>query len=385
MKIQRDIKDKILEYLKYYPVITVTGPRQSGKTTLCKMLFPHKPYVSLENISTREFASNDPKGFLAKYSDGAVLDEIQRAPDLISYIQTLVDERDETGMFILTGSHQFELMKNISQSLAGRTAIVRLLPFTFDEAYSKKSAKGINETMFRGFFPRIFDKKIPPMEAMSSYVSTYLERDLKVLINVKDLSNFQRFLKLCAGRTGQILNLSSLANDCGVSHNTIKSWISVLEASFIIKLTQPYYKNFNKRLVKSPKLCFLDTALVCFLLGIENHRQLESHPLRGAIFETYVLGELLKKRFNKGLQDNIYYFRDNTGNEVDFVLDSGQKIDIIEVKSGQTINSSFFKSLDFLEKISTVDVKRHLVYTGRENHRQNNTNIISWDNISENF
>jgi len=385
MKITRSIKNKVLEYTKYYPVITITGPRQSGKTTLCKMLFPNKPYVSLENLSMRKFAINDPEGFLEKYSNGAILDEIQRAPDLMSYIQTIVDEKDKTGMFILTGSQQFELMQNISQSLAGRTAIVRLLPFSFDEAYQNKKNVTLDKAIFTGFFPRIFDKKIPPLEAMSTYVSTYIERDLKLLINIKDLSSFEVFLKLCAGRTGQVINMSSLANDCGVSHNTIKSWISILETSFLIKLTRPYYKNFNKRLVKAPKLYFLDTALVCFLLGIQNPEQLETHPLKGAIFETYVLIELLKSRFNKGLPDNIYYFRDNIGNEVDFILDNGQEIDIIEVKAGKTINSSFFKNLNFLANISDIKTNKHLIYSGKENHTQNRTNILSWDKISDNL
>jgi len=387
MKINRDIANKVLEYIKYYPVVTITGPRQSGKTTLCKMLFPDKPYVSLEKLSMRRFAIDDPEGFLEKYPEGAILDEIQRAPDLMSYIQTVVDEKDQTGMFILTGSQQFELMQNIGQSLAGRTAIVRLLPLSFAEAYSNKvkNMANLEEVIFKGFFPRIFDKSIPPLEAMSSYVSTYLERDLRLLINIKDLSGFEVFLKLCAGRTGQMINMSHLANDCGVSHNTIKSWLSILETSFLIKLTRPYYRNFNKRLVKTPKLYFLDTALVCYLLGIQNPEQLETHPLKGFIFETYVLMELLKNRFNKGLSDNIYYFRDNTGNEVDFILDNGQQLDIVEVKAGKTINSDFFKNLYFFEKNSTLKTKSHLIFAGKENHFQNKVKVISWDKISANF
>lgn len=380
-KIERAIGKKVLEYAGYYPVVTVTGPRQSGKTTLCKMLFKDKPYVTLENGSTRDFAIKDPVGFLERYPQGAILDEIQRAPELLSYIQTIVDEKDQAGMFILTGSQQFELMQHISQSLAGRTGIIRLLPFSYSEIYGKKQGLRLNNVIFKGFFPRIFDKNIPPLEAMSSYVSTYIERDLRMLMNVKDLSSFEIFLKLCAGRSGQMLNLSSLGNDCGVSYNTIKSWISILETSFLVKLTRPYYRNFNKRLVKAPKLYFLDTALICFLLGIKNDEQLDIHPIKGAIFESYVLGELLKSRYNTGQVDNIYYFRDNVGNEVDFILDNGLEVDAVEVKAGKTINQDFFKNLNYLNKISNIKTRCNLVYGGKENHRQNNTNIISWDQV----
>ena len=380
-KVRRLIEDKVLELAGYYPVVTITGPRQSGKTTLVKLLFNKKEYVSLENMSNRTFADADPEGFLEKYSKGAVIDEIQRAPDLVSYIQTNVDENDSVGRFILTGSQQFEVMHKVSQSLAGRTGIIRLLPFCFDEIYRTSASPEFYSMLFTGFYPRIFDKRIPATEAMSTYVSTYIERDLRLLLAVKDLSSFEVFLKLCAGRTGQVLNLSSLANDCGVSHNTIKQWISILETSYIVRTVRPFYKNFNKRLVKAPKLYFLDTGLVCFLLGIREPLQIEVHPLRGAIFETYVYGELLKARYNAGDQDNIYYYRDNTGNEVDFILDNGAGLSAVEVKSSRTMSHSFFKSLSYFEKIASMPIQKHLVYAGKENHVQSGVTVTSWNRI----
>ncbi|MCD4718740.1 MAG: ATP-binding protein, partial [Desulfobacula sp.] len=321
--IPRDVSKKVMEFSKQYPVVTITGPRQSGKTTLCKMLFPNKPYVSLENIDNREFAENDPIGFLEMYPKGVIIDEIQRVPDLTSYIQTIVDEKDLPGMYILTGSQQFELINRLSQSLAGRTALIRLLPFSFSEVYGIKKNQDIDKVLTTGFYPRIFDKGLDPYSAMEFYISTYIERDLRQLINIKDLSRFQTFLKLCAGRTGQILNMSSIGNECGISHNTVNGWLTILEASYIIKRVKPFYKNFNKRLVKAPKLFFIDTGLACFLLGISSFNHLQAHPLKGALFETFVFSELLKTNFNQAKPDNIYYFRDNIGNEIDFILDAG--------------------------------------------------------------
>ncbi len=382
MKITRNLQSKIIAYSRQYPVITITGPRQSGKTTLSKMAFPEKKYVSLENLSNREFAQTDPQGFLAQYPNGAVIDEIQRIPDLLSYIQELVDAQDKTGLFILTGSQQFELMQNISQSLAGRTAIVRLLPFAYNEIY-KKSDTDLDQVMFTGFFPRIHDKKLNPMEAMSFYVSTYLDRDLRLLFNVKDLSTFETFLRLCAGRTGQIMNLTSLANDSGVSHNTIKNWFSVLETSFLVKFTQPFYKNFNKRIIKAPKFYFLDTALVCYLLGLETAEQLQTHPLRGAIFETFVLTELLKSRYNQGLEDNIYYLRDKTGHEIDFILDKGTSMQCIEVKSAQTIRSGFIQHLQYFANISDIPAQPYIVYGGDTDRKQSGHQFLSWRHLSK--
>ena len=379
--IERNISKKVLYYAKKYPVVTITGPRQSGKTTLCKMLFPHKSYVSLESIEEREFAKNDPKGFLSNYPNGAVIDEIQRVPDLLSYIQVAVDANRQNGNFIITGSQNFEIMNTVSQSLAGRTAIVRLLPLTIDEVFKLRKNIELDEFIYTGSYPGIYNEHLNPTEAISFYVTTYIERDLRQLLNVKDLSRFNTFLKLCAGRTGQILNFSSLANDCGINHNTAKNWLSILEASYIVKLLKPYYRNFNKRLIKAPKLYFMDTGLASFLLGIQNRDHLSVHPLKGALFETLVYSEILKRRFNRGETDNLYYFRDSKGNEVDILLDFGDKIDQIEVKSAQTIVKDFFNGLSFFKKLNSDVRNSYIIYGGDASRRQQDTEIVSWKDM----
>ena len=381
--IDRDVAEKTVQLASQYPVVTITGPRQSGKTTLCRMLFEKKAYVSLEDVDDRNFARHDPRGFLGRFPEGAVIDEIQRVPDLLSYIQTIVDRKGKEGLFILTGSQQFELLESITQSLAGRTALVRLLPFTLGEAYgSDLSAVAIDPVLYTGFYPRIFDKHLNPTEAMGFYINTYVERDLRMLINIKDLSQFEIFLKLCAGRTGQILNLSSLGNDCGVNHITIKRWISVLEASYIVKLLRPYYKNFNKRLIKAPKLYFLDTGMACFLLGIRNPAQLASHPLKGALFESFVVAEMLKARFNAGQTDNLFYFRDNIGNEIDLICDHGIHIAPVEIKSGQTVSRDFFKGLKYFSKLTETAMKPWLVYGGDSTFKQQGIRVTSWRDLT---
>jgi len=380
--VEREAATKALQYSTQYPVVTITGPRQSGKTTLCKMIFNEKPYVSLEDVDERSFAQQDPRGFLNRFPLGAVIDEIQRVPDLLSYIQTIVDNNRKTGFFILTGSQQFELLEGISQSLAGRTALIHLLPFTLEEAYGKNDIDlSIDEVLLTGFYPRIFDKNLNPTEAMLFYVNTYVERDLRMLINVKDLSKFNIFLKLCAGRTGQILNLSNIGNDCGIDHTTVKSWISVLEASYIIKQLRPYYKNFNKRLIKSPKLYFLDTGLASFLLDIQNETQMATHPLKGALFESFVISETLKHRFNLGKTDNLYYFRDHVGNEIDLICDHGLGLDAIEIKSGQTIASDHFKGLKYLSKLTDSIRNSHIVYGGDSSYVMNHVNVVTWKQL----
>ncbi|RJP78479.1 MAG: ATP-binding protein [Desulfobacteraceae bacterium] len=384
MIIKRDVSEKVLQYAGQFPIITITGPRQSGKTILSRELFAEKPYVSLEDIDERLFAQNDPRGFLGRFPDGAIIDEVQRAPDIISYIQTIVDNRKKDGMFILTGSQQFELMERISQSLAGRTALVRLLPFSLNEAYSSfRDLPSVDEVLYTGSFPRIFDKKLDPTEAMQFYVNTYIERDLRKLINIKDLSKFEIFLKLCAGRSGQILNYSSLGNDCGVNHNTVKSWLSVLEASYLIKLLQPYYRNYNKRLIKAPKLYFLDTGLACFLLNIVNQDQLSSHPLKGALFETFVMTEILKKRFNSGKTDHLYFFRDNSGNEVDLICDYGEEVKAIEIKSGQTVAEDFFKGLLYFAKLHGKELESHIIYGGNQTYKRNQVKVVGWKDLKD--
>lgn len=380
--IRREAEAKAVQYVRQYPVLTITGPRQSGKTTLCRMIFDEKAYVSLEDIDERAFAQQDPRGFLNRYPEGAVIDEIQRVPDLLAYIQTLVDQNQREGFFILIGSQQFELLENVSQSLAGRTALLKLLPFTLTEAYGAGlPTVSIEKALFTGFYPRIFDKGLNPSDAMQFYINTYVERDLRMLINIKDLSRFEIFLKLCAGRTGQIVNLSGIGNDCGVNHATVKSWLSVLEASYIVKLLRPYYKNFNKRLMKSPKLYFLDTGLASFLLDIQNETQMASHPLKGMLFESLIVSEILKRRFNTGKTDNLYYFRDNIGNEVDLIWDYGVELDAVEIKSGQTVASDYFKGLKYLSGLTNNIRNSYLIYGGTENYIRQNVHVTAWKSM----
>ncbi len=385
MIISRTLKSELVRLAKKYPVVTLTGPRQSGKTTLCKIAFPKKQYISMENLDIRRFAQNDPNAFLKQFPNGAVLDEIQRAPDLLSYIQTIVDEKKHAeGMFILTGSRQFELMSSINQSLAGRMAITRLLPFSFSEIYStKKKLPPLETILYTGFYPRIFDKKLNPTETLSFYTTTYLERDVRSLLNIKDLSKFELFLKLCASRTGQILNLSNLGNECGINHNTAGTWLSVLEASYIVFLLKPYHKNFKKRLIKSPKLYFIDTGLAAFLLGIQNPEHLNTHPLKGALFETFIISEFLKARFNKVKTNNLYYFRDSLGNEIDLILDYGDTTVPVEIKSGQTIANDYFKNLRYYSKLRGNKIrKKILIYGGNLSYKEGEINIVGLTDLN---
>ncbi len=382
--IQRDIEDTIRRYARQYPVVSITGPRQSGKTTLCKMVFPQKPYVSLEEPDEREFALNDPKGFLGRFADGAVLDEIQRTPSLLSYMQGIVDQRDHPGQFIITGSQNFELSQSISQSLAGRTAIVRLLPFTLSEVQRLRPVLfSMDDAIYSGSYPRIFHRKLNPTEALSFYFNTYVERDLRQLINVRDLATFETFMKLCATRCGQLLNLSSLGNDCGVTHNTVKSWLSILEASYIIKLLPPYYRNLGKRIIKTPKIYFIDTGLASYLLGIQKVEHVATHPLRGSLFENLVMSELLKNRFNRGKTDNLYFIRDRKGNEVDILLDYGPSLDLVEVKSAQTISSDFFRGIEHYRRIYREVRNCLLIYGGDKSRVHGGVTVVPWKDLPE--
>lgn len=360
--IPRLISEKLLEWAAQYPIVTVTGPRQSGKTTLCRALFPDKPYLSLEDLSIRTQAQEDPKGFLARFPDGAVLDEIQRAPSIPSYLQTLVDADDRPGRFILTGSRQFELMECVSQSLAGRTAVARLLPFSYQELYADgDETVTLDDILYSGFFPRIHDKKLDPTEALSFYVATYLERDIRQILNVRDLSKFEIFLRLLAGRTAQVFNANSLACDCGLSNGTINAWIGALEQSSILYRLKPYFTNIGKRLIKAPKLYFLDSGLLCYLLNIFNPGQLAVHPLRGQIFESFVVAELLKSRFNHGLPDLYYYYRDSKGTEVDILAEEGNETSLWEIKSSATFHPDFLSSLNVVARLLPNSVHKHVV------------------------
>ncbi|WP_202812055.1 ATP-binding protein [Geobacter sp. OR-1] len=354
-------------------MITVIGPRQSGKSTLAKMAFPNKPYVTLEKLSLREFAITDPVGFLNTHArDGAILDEIQRAPGLLSEIQVRVDAKPELrGAYILTGSHQFILMESVTQSLAGRTAILKLLPFSLAER-ATFSEGDLPHQLFKGFYPRIIADNLDPVEALSFYVTTYVERDVREIMAIKDLSLFSRFLRLCAGRTGQILNASSLASDAGINHNTARSWLSLLEASFIITLLQPHHNNLNKRLIKAPKLYFWDVGLACHLLGIEKAEQVPSHPLVGALFETFVVTELMKQRLNQVRDPKLYFWRDNAGHEVDLLHETAAGITPIEVKSGATIQSDSWKGIDYYRRLNPQASPGIVVYGGEEDQERSN-------------
>lgn len=385
----REIAPKILEWSRQYPVVTVTGPRQSGKTTLVRSLFPGHHYVSLEDPDQRAFAREDPRGFLERIREGAILDEIQNVPELASYLQGEVDARPDSGRFILTGSRQFELMESVSQSLAGRTAIARLLPFSLGELYGPGPAgrvPGLDEVLHAGFFPRVHDRGLKPSEAMSFYIGTYLERDVRQLLRVSDLGTFERFLKLAAGRTGQLLNSSALGSEVGVSHNTIRQWLSILETSHIIRLLPPWFGNPGKRLVKTPKLYFLDTGLASALWGVTEASQLAAHPLRGALFETFVVGEALKSRFHRGLADNLHFFRDHAGHEVDLVTEHGDGLDLIEVKSSRTVHGEFFKGLDDFESKVRKPRRRFLIHGGDDlPHQRHGTRVLPWTGVREAF
>ena len=364
-------------------VVTVTGPRQSGKTTLVQSVFKGKKYVSLEDPDEKEFAESDPRRFLERFSKGGILDEIQRCPDLFHYLQGIVDQNRQPGQFILTGSQQFGLITKITQSLAGRTGMLELLPFSLDEVKKAGCApKTVDDLLLKGLYPPLYDRPVDPVLWFKSYMQTYIERDLRQIVNIRDLSTFQRFIRMCAARVGQILNLSSLASDCGISHNTAKAWISILEASYIIFLLKPHYKNYNKRLIKRPKLYFFDTGFAGWLQGITNIDQMNIHPSRGALFENWVISELLKHRFNYGFDSNIFFWRDNTGNEVDVIVEKGTQLIAIEIKSGQSLASDAFKALKKWLKLSGKDtVSSFLCYGGNELYQRSEIEVVPWNQI----
>jgi len=362
--IPRTLQPYLQDLASRYPIVTVTGPRQSGKTTLCRMAFPEKPYTNLEAPDIRQFAASDPRAFLAQYPDGAILDEIQRAPELLSYLQVLVDGESRSGLFILTGSQQFEVMSTISQSLAGRTALLKLLPFSLSELAILGSVPPIDRLLVSGFYPRIHDKGLNPTQALGDYLETYVERDLRQLVNIKDLGGFEKFLRLCAGRCGQLLNLHDLGSEAGISHTTARAWITLLEASYIIYQLRPWYGNVSKRLVKTPKLYFYDVGLASYLLGIEHEGHIARHPLRGALFENLVVMEALKYRFHRGKRSNCNFYRDAKGHEVDLVLADGQELIPIEIKGGTTVNNDFFKGLRYFAGEFPSARPGLLVYSG---------------------
>ena len=392
--ISRQMSDQILEAATQYPAVAVTGPRQSGKTTLCRKLFPDHAYVNLEKPETRQFAAEDPNGFLAQFGKPVILDEVQRVPELFSYIMPLADEHRKMGEFILSGSQNFHLQQAISQSLAGRCATLKLLPFSFRELKCKPNhdifrlgeetpqltdaAENPFEQIFRGGYPPIYDRRIRPTSWYAQYTQSYLERDVRQLINVGDLDTFERFLRLAAGRSGQMLNMESLANDVGVSSVTVKRWISLLAASYIVFLLKPHSRNFNKRLIRTPKLYFYDTGLLCYLLGIRSAKDLELHSQRGAIFETYIISELCKSCFNAGVEPSLYYWRDSQGHEIDLLIEDGEKLFPVEIKSAQTISGSMLDGLNYWRKLDSRSESGMLVYGGTENYTRSGITIRSW-------
>ena len=380
--IQRAAKDKLKDLASKFKAVAVTGARQTGKTTLVKQVFKGKPYLSLENPETRNFALEDPRGFLASYPKGAILDEVQRAPELFSYLQEILDNSKVKGLFILSGSNNFLLQQNISQTLAGRVGYINLLPFSIEELKkSKLLPDDDDQLMLKGFYPPIYDQEIPPLDWCPNYIRTYIEKDVRQIKNITDLIVFERFIKLLAGRSGQELNNSALAVETGVDVKTIQSWIGILESSFIIYLLKPHFKNFNKTIVKRPKVYFYDTALVCYLLGIRNVLQLKTHPLRGSIFEGMVVTELIKKRTNAGLPINIYYWRDKTGHEIDVIIDNAGKLLPIEIKSGKTLNSEFFKNIEYWSKLSGAE-KSVLLYAGDQSQkRTTGKEVLNWKSL----
>ncbi|HNA61840.1 MAG TPA: ATP-binding protein [Rhabdochlamydiaceae bacterium] len=380
----RDILNELKHLIENYPVVTIVGPRQSGKTTLVRYAFPQKAYVNLEDPDLRNLAENDPRGFLQQYPEGVILDEIQRVPILLSYIQTIVDEKKLKGMFILTGSHQLELHQAISQSLAGRTALLTLLPMSLNELDAAGLTVSLDEVLIKGGYPRIYQDKLDPTKAYRNYFQTYVERDLRQLINVKDLTQFERFIRICAGRIGQMLNLEEIGGEVGLSSHTVKHWISMLEASFIVFRLHPYFENFGKRLIKSPKLFFTDVGLATYLLGIENVTQMSRDPLRGHLVENLVILELVKTRTNQGLDPQLYYYRDTQKNEVDVIYKQGNHLIPIEIKSSKTFNPDFLKRLRFFQDLTKKrSPKGYLVYAGDLEQQIHSIELLNFKHASK--
>ena len=384
--IKRDITKELFSQLKEYPVITVLGPRQAGKTTLVRELLADYDYVNLENPETRQFAIDDPKAFLKQYKNKVIFDEVQRTPHLLSYLQVIVDESKQNGQFVLTGSHQLELKAAITQSLAGRTGILNLLPLCISEMKKEGiSFESAEKYIFNGFLPRIYDQKQRPHTAYANYYQTYVERDVRQLINLKDATLFEKFMKLLAGRVGQLINYQSLGNDVGVDNKTIKQWLSILEASFVVFKLPPYFENFGKRVIKSPKYYFTDTGLLSYLLDIEKPSQVSRDPLVGSLFENLVVIEALKTRFNQGQKSNLYFFRDSHGHEIDLLYKSGREFTGIEVKSSSTWNKSFKKELKRFSEKNIQLAKSYVVYSGEAMVFSDGVEVLSFKNIADIF
>ncbi|MCP4695751.1 MAG: ATP-binding protein [Gammaproteobacteria bacterium] len=385
--IRRNLETRLRQLVQYYPVVTITGPRQSGKTTLCKGVFPEKPYVSLEPLDMREYAQRDPRGFLAEYEGGAVIDEIQHTPELLSYLQAEVDVRPESGRYILTGSQHFGLSQAISQSLAGRCGVLALLPLSLDELHRFPAPPvDLFTALWQGGYPRIHDQNIPAGQWLADYIATYVQRDVRQIVNIGDLQTFSGFLKLCAANTGRELNLSSLGGDAGVSHNTARSWLSVLETGYILHRLPAWHRNLRKQVVKAPKLHFFDSGLACHLLGIREPEQLRHHPLRGAIFESWTVSEIYKARIHRGLMPDLFHYRESRGLEVDLVLEQADSLTAVEMKSGATLSMDFLTGLRrFAARLQPTgekqNIKSYLVYGGNATQRRSDVFILPWSEV----
>ncbi|MDF3054801.1 MAG: putative ATPase [Gammaproteobacteria bacterium] len=381
----RHQSNKLKKLAQVFPIICLIGPRQAGKTTLAKLTFPDYTYISLEDLDNRHYAETDPRAFLAQYDEKIIIDEVQNAPSLFSYIQTKIDARDNPGQYILTGSAHLTLLEKLTQSLAGRAALMKLLPLSISELTAAHQLKSTYiEQLLTGFYPRLYKSQIYPSDWYPNYIQTYLEKDVRNITNIQNLIQFKRFIGLCAGRHGQLLDISQLANDCGIARQTVNEWLSILEASFIIYLLPPFYKNFSKRLIKSPKLYFYDSGLVCSLLKIEQAEQLNNHYLRGAIFEGFVITEFIKYRYNQGLEPHLYFWREKNKHEIDCIIDTANRLIAVEVKSGETINDEFFKGLLYWQALTDAKPEdSFLVYAGNQKQKRSCGQVISWDALDD--
>jgi predicted AAA+ superfamily ATPase len=382
--ILRSATQSLKRLAKGFPIVALAGPRQSGKTTLAKSVFPDKPYISLENPDEREFAESDPRGFLSRFAHGAILDEVQRCPDLFSWLQGVVDARAIMGDFILTGSAQFELISGVTQSLAGRVGRIELLPLSaFELARANRLPTTLEAMLLSGAYPALFDRELSPSDWFPNYVTTYLERDVRQLIAVRDLSQFQRFVRMCAARSGQLLNLAALGADCGISAVTAREWLSVLEASYLVMRLTPYHRNFGKRLVKTPKLYFLDVGLMAWLLGIRDPISIQSHAARGALFETYVLGEFVKRRFNAGQPADLFFWRDNVGHEVDLLYETPQGLQAVEIKSGATFAADWPQAISKWSSFAKDEaLPPMLVFGGEGVFERQGCRVVGWRELA---
>jgi predicted AAA+ superfamily ATPase len=382
MLIRRKITPKVIEASQEYPVIAIMGPRQSGKTTLAQVTFPNHRYISLEDYDIRALALADPRRFLSEYptESGLILDEIQHAPILLSYMQTIVDREKKNGFFVVTGSQNFLVDQAITQTLAGRMAVFTLLPLSIEELKDASILPTKIETLiYKGSYPKAHADNVSAERLYDNYIRLYIERDVREIKNVADLNTFKRFMQLCAGRTGQILNLTSLGNDCGINQSTVKAWISLLEASYVIFLLHPYYKNFGKRVIKSPKLYFIDSGIACSLLRIRSTEELNEHYLRGGLVESFMIADFLKQQYNQEQQPSLYFWRDKTGHEIDCIIDTVRYPIAVEIKAGKTVASDFFKELEFWEKTTEIsEPPRYVIYGGTENQKWPQAQVLSW-------